>query len=385
MRRITIIGVGNCGGQVALLAEKKYPEIFDSVYVNTSEADLSMITSENGLKFKIGKNEEVEGTGKNRDKMKEYLRTDIEKILGDKDLQERIVEKKYCFIISSAAGGTGSGSSPILLEFMRQMFPDTYFILVTVLPQIQATEMEQGNALEYLSELYDVLGEDTTYMVYDNETVADLPPTRALEIVNENIVEDIRVISGIDNFPTPYNSIDDADMETIVKKPGRLLVTRLTSNLTEKVFEDNNIDQMIIKNIKRSNHAETDRNKRTGKWGVITYFTDAVNKLYNPSFAGLYDFIGTPEDILNHNTINDKSETLNFMYLIISGLSPINDRATKMANRIEELKKLKADANSGKYVLSGSSILADRNKQGESKTPQAAAINPNDIFSKFGK
>ena len=339
MEKITIIGVGNCGGQVASLAEKKYPDLFDTIYINTSEADLSMVQDKNGLKFKIGEKEEIEGSGKNRDKMKEYLQADIGKLLESKELQDRIVEKKYCFIISSAAGGTGSGASPILLEFMRQMFPDTNFILVTVLPQLQASLAEQGNALEFLFELYDVLGENTTYMIYDNETVADLPPTRALEVVNENIVEDIRIITGIDNFPTPYESIDDADMESIISTPGRLIISRLTKNLTEKNMEDNSLDEMIIKNIKHSNHAETDRNKKVVRWGIITYFTDAVNKLYKSGLNGVQDFIGVPVERFNHNSINDKTENLNFFYMIASGLSPINDRTKKIQERIEELKE----------------------------------------------
>lgn len=388
MEKITIIGVGNCGGQVASLAERKYPDLFDTIYINTSEADLSMIQDKNGLKFKIGEKEEIEGSGKNRDRMKEYLQDDIGKLLESKELQDKIVEKKYCFVISSAAGGTGSGASPILLEFMRQMFPDTNFILVTVLPQLQASLAEQGNALEFLFELYDVLGENTTYMIYDNETVADLPPTRALEVVNESIVEDIRIITGIDNFPTPYESIDDADMESIVSTPGRLLITRLSKNLTEKMMEDNSLDEMIIKSIKHSNHAETDRNKKVVRWGVITYFTDAVNKLYKSALTGVQDFIGTPIERFNHNSINDKTENLNFFYMIASGLSPINDRTKKIQERIEELKEALARDDSSKYILSGDSssyaALTERRKA-DKRSRQPEAINPNDIFKKFTK
>ena len=71
MKNIAIIGVGNCGSQIANLAHEKYDEIFDTVYINTSDSDLSMVTDKNGLKFKIGGNGEVEGSGKNRTKMKE--------------------------------------------------------------------------------------------------------------------------------------------------------------------------------------------------------------------------------------------------------------------------------------------------------------------------
>lgn len=387
-KKIVVIGVGNCGSQVAYLAVNKYPEIFDYVCINTSASDLAMVNDTDALKFKIGNNEEVEGSGKNRTKMKEYLMGDINEILTNEDLQEAIASKKYAFIVSSAAGGTGSGAAPVLMEIMRQMFPDTNFILVGVLPQLNASLMEQGNTLEYLNELYDVLGDKTTYMIYDNENTADLPPTKALEVINENIVEDLRVLSGVDNYPTPYESIDEADLESIITTPGRLLVTRLNKRLTEKTMEDSNLDDMIIKTIKQSAHTETDRNKKVVRWGIITYFTDAVNKLYTSNLEGLSDFIGTPVERFNHNAINNGNESLNFLYVIASGLSPINDRVTKITDRIEELKSALASDESSKYILSGDGasydVLEARRKEDKrANTPEE--INPKDIFKKFMK
>lgn len=388
-KKIAIIGVGNCGGQVANLAEKKYFTIFDSIYINTSDADLSMVKTQNTTNvYKIGEKNEVEGSGKNRARMKEYLEKDIEKLLNTKELQDCIINKKYVFIVSSIAGGTGSGAAPILMEFMRMMFPDTNFILVGVLPQLGASLMEHGNSIEFLDELYQVLSEDTTYMIYDNESTSNMPPIRALEIVNENIVEDLRVLSGIDNYPTPYESIDEADMESIITTPGRLMVVRLNKDITEKSIEDNSLDEMIIKSIKQSNHAEIDRNKKVVRWGIITFFTDAVNRLYTTDFDKLREFIGTPVERFNHNAINEGNENLNFLHMIISGLSPINDRVKKITDRIDELKNSLPNDESNKYILAGEGASYDvmeERKKADKKARQASAINTNDIFKKFKK
>lgn len=388
-KKIAIIGVGNCGGQVANLAEKKYSTIFDSIYINTSDADLSMVKTQNTANvYKIGEKNEVEGSGKNRAKMKEYLEKDIEKLLNTKELQDCIIDKKYVFIVSSIAGGTGSGAAPILMEFMRMMFPDTNFIIVGVLPQLGASLMEHGNSIEFLDELYQVLSEDTTYMIYDNESTSNMPPIRALEVVNENIVEDLRVLSGIDNYPTPYESIDEADMESIITTPGRLMVVRLNKDITEKSIEDNSLDEMIIKSIKQSNHAEIDRNKKVVRWGIITFFTDAVNKLYTTDFDKLREFIGTPVERFNHNAINEGNENLNFLHMIISGLSPINDRVKKITDRIDELKNSLPNDESNKYILAGEGASYDvmeARKKADKKARQASAINTGDIFKKFKK
>lgn len=387
-KKIAIIGIGNAGGQVAALCEKKYPELFDCVYINSSEADLSMVQTNAGLKYKIGDREKIEGSGKDRQKMKEYLRAGAKKIITDEAFRDIIATKKYCFIVSSTAGGTGSGSAPLLMELLRQLFPETAFILISILPQLGASLMEQGNTLEFLNELYELLGEKTTYMIYDNETVADLPPTTALEKVNEAIVEDLKVLSGVDNYPTPYESIDEADMEQIIRTPGRLLVTRINKGLTEKAMEDNRLDDLIVKAIKNSNHCETDRNKKVIRWGIITYFTNEVNRLYAPTLEGLIKFIGTPKERFNHNAVNPNQESLNFLYMIAAGLSPINDRARKITERVEELKEMLANEDSNRYVLSGDvetySSAAERKKI-ENRAKEGTQVDAAAIFDKFMK
>lgn len=388
-KKIVIIGIGNCGSQIANLANKKYPELFDTVYINTSESDLAMVADQTPLKFKIGKRDEVEGSGKNREKMKEYLKKDIGIILGNEELQNCIAEKKYAFICSSAAGGTGSGAAPVLFEVMRQIFPDTHFILITVLPQIKASLMEQGNCLDFLNELYDEdkLGANTTYMIYDNETVADLPATEGLKVVNNEIVEDLKILAGLDNFPTPYESIDEADLESIITTPGRLLVARINKNLTEKVMEDASLDKMIIQGIKRSCHAETNRDNQVIRWGIITYFTEQVNALYKPDLEDLLKFLGEPAERFNHNAINPGNESYNFIDILASGLSPINDRITKIKNRIDELnQKLQQAAGMKCNINDGVSYdVMEARRKADKIANQPAEINPNDIFAKFMK
>lgn len=387
-KKIALVGLGNAGSQVCNLAEKKYSELFDCVYINSSESDLAMVQTKDGLKYKIGDRKEIEGSGKDRQKMKSYLRAGAKRIITDESFCNMIASKKYCFIISSTAGGTGSGSAPLLMELMRQLFPETAFILVAILPQLGASLMEQGNTLEFLNELYELLGDKTTYMIYDNDTVSDLPPTTALEKVNENIVEDIKVLSGIDNYPTPYESIDEADMEQIIRTPGRLLVTRINKGLTEKAMEDNRLDDLIVKSIKNSNHCETDRNKKVIRWGIITYFTNEVNRLYSPTLEGLIKFIGTPKERFNHNAVNPNAESLNFLYMIAAGLSPINDRARKITERVDELKDMLATEDTNRYVLSGDvetySSAAERKKI-ENRAKEGTQVDAAAIFDKFMK
>lgn len=385
--KFAIIGIGNCGNQVAYLAEKKYGTLFESIYINTSSSDLSQIQPSNeNLVFKIGDEDEVEGSGKNRSKMKEYLRSDIKNILEDENLQNAIVSKKYVFVIASVAGGTGSGAGPVLFSLIEQQYPEVHFILVSVLPYLESSLMEHGNSKEFLEELYNKL-DSPTYMIYDNETVYDQPATVSLTTVNNEIVEDLRVLTGVDNLSTPYESIDPADMESILTTPGRVIVVRLKKNLTEKAMEDTAIDDMIIRAIKRSCHAETDRNKRCLKWGIITHFTEEVNKLYRPAMPKLADFLGNPKERFNHNAINTTGhDDQNFLYLIASGLSPINDRTKKIDDRILQLLSNEDEDKKDEFISNANgvsyNVMEERKKQ-DRKANQKATLKISETFDKF--
>lgn len=386
VEKTVICGIGNAGNQLGALAQKKYPELFTSIFINSSDSDLSQVTVDTDLKFKIGDKDIVEGSGKNREKMKEYLKEDLEKLLMNQKFQEAITDAKYCYIISSTAGGTGSGAAPVLYEILTKWLPKTKFILVAILPRIEASLMEQGNCLSFLNELYEVIGDDATYMIYDNESTADLSPTQSLQEVNKNIVEDLRVLTGVDNYSTPYESIDAADLESILTTKGRLLVARVTKDLSEKNIEDNSIDDMIIKAIKQSSNAETDRDKKVERWGIITYLTESANDAFKSNFDTLSNFIGTPLERFNHNAINPGKDNTNFLYFIASGMAPINDRTQKVIDRIEELKNAQANSDSMKFILSGEGAsyndIIERRKEDE-RSRATENFDPDSIFDKF--
>ena len=153
-------------------------------------------------------------------------------------------------------------------------------------------------------------------------------------------------------------------------------------------MEEGNLDDIIIKNIKNGAHAETDRNKRVIRWGIITYMTDATNRLYDSRHPKLQEFIGTPIERFNHNAINDGNESMNFLYLIAAGMSPINDRVKKITDRIEELENALAKEDADRFILSGEgasyNVMEERRKE-DRKNRAQKTVSTSDIFSKFRK
>jgi cell division GTPase FtsZ len=390
-KKICIIGIGNCGNQIAALAEKRYPQLADCVYINTSNSDLSQVKNDSNLKYRIGEGV-LEGTGKNRAKMKDALQVDIKKILGDSKFQSTIANKKYILVISSAAGGTGSGSAPVFAEILMNATVGPNIILVGILPSLNESEMELGNALEFLDELYNDTSENLTYMLYDNDNATGMSPTEALVAVNDAVVEDIRILSGIDNHPTPYKSMDDADMEAVSTVPGRLIICRINKGLTEKYLEDNDIGDIIIQALKKSYQAETNRDGKVFRWGINTYFTDRVYKLVKMNLDKLCTFLGTPAERFDHNAVNEGHESANFIYLMAAGMGPITDKVGRMNDRIEYLREVKSGVRNSEFKIEETSAsyaaMEDLKNARNIQIIGKKAVTDSDlanIFNKFRK
>ena len=166
MLNIGVIGIGNCGNQIALLAHK---EADCEVYaINSSENDLATLPDDIPKRL-VG---DSEGTGKNRADAKKFLKKAAMELVTDETFKNFIFTKDVIMIASSTGGGTGSGMSPVLSSIIRSTFknPDgtnKIVILVGVLPKLSEGYSTQVNSLAYAHEVFDVL-KDATYMFYDN-------------------------------------------------------------------------------------------------------------------------------------------------------------------------------------------------------------------------
>ena len=74
--------------------------------------------------------------------------------------------------------------------------------------------------------------------------------------------------------------------------------------------------------------------------------------------------------------------------MIAAGLSPINDRARKITERVDELKDMLATEDTNRYVLSGDvetySSAAERKKI-ENRAKEGTQVDAAAIFDKFMK
>lgn len=383
MLNVGVIGIGNCGNQIACLANKEaHCDVFA---INTSENDLATLASDIPKKL-VG---DSQGTGKNRAAAKQFLKDSIMELIRDEAFQTFMDKKEVILIVSSMGGGSGSGMAPIMSNIIRDAFRDSDgnempTILVGVMPRLNEGLSTQVNALDYLHELFDVL-QDPTYMIYDNNNFAKETSYKVLETVNQQVVEDIKVIQCVYNTSTPYDSIDEKDMKTLLSSPGRIAIASLL-NIKEKDLDETNIEDLLIERIKKSAHAELQRDGVIARTGLITNLSDRLNSQFDTHINNVRKFIGEPTEEFLHVTVNNDKALPNNVCLVLTGLSKITDRVDKIRDRIDEInavQKQHADE------VADSTIAADEieelnKKRNYRKTSKGTDVDLKDIFGKFG-
>lgn len=383
MLNVGIIGLGNTGNQIASLAYDKLR--IPVIAVNSSEKDLETISNSIPKKLISDANGQSQGAGKNRQLAKKYLKDSIMSFLSSSDIQSFISELDILYIISSTGGGTGSGTSLVMSSIISSMFPDVHVIVVGVLPVMNEALSAHVNTLEYLNELYGTL-ENQTYMLYDNDKYSSMPSYRMMEFVNNEVVNDIDVMRCTYNYTTKYDSIDEQDALRLTSFSGRILIARL-EDIKEKDLDTESIESLLIKKIKNCAHVEMQRDQKVAATGLIVNLSENVSSEFDNHLPNVREFIGDPDHDFNHIYINEDRKLPNNVFLIMSGLSVVNDRITKISDRIDEIEakqKIREEENALNTVSVSnlSEKIASKDKTKNHKDVQSLDLK--NIFDKFG-
>lgn len=338
MLKASIIGIGNAGGQVAALAKEKLN--ISAVAINSSETDLSTISDSVPKKLiKCSDGTNIQGAGQNRDMAISMLRDSITELCSDNDINEIMMTSDIVFVVSSAGGGTGSGTAPTFVNVLNKAYPDTKVILIGIQPVIESAGSAIFNAKQYSEEVCNVI-DDITYMMYDNTKVANtkIPSYAVLKKVNEDIVEDIKIIMGFYNTTTQYDSIDDQDDMRLINNPGYMTVASVR-NIKEKDLDGATIEDMIIDQIKRNSHVDLQRDRLVNQLGVISHLSEAFAAEFDTNVPKVREFIGEPPIRHTHTVINENRADENYVMLILTGCSDPIDQFTKLDERMQEINE----------------------------------------------
>ena len=145
--KIVVVGSGQCGGRIAdefarlgkrARKERGIAVITGAFAVNTDAGDLSGLTCiKSDYRHRIligGLRTSGHGVGKINEVAAEIAKADADKIIDAIRGTKHFFESDAFLLVASTAGGTGSGSIPVIAQVLKQRYVDKPVYALLVLP-----------------------------------------------------------------------------------------------------------------------------------------------------------------------------------------------------------------------------------------------------------
>ena len=345
-KSVGFITIGQAGGNLGLLFQNLGYKV---LFMNTSQEDLDTLEGAK-LTYHI---KNGEGCNKDRDKAKNLIFEDFPAIR--EKISENFKEEEFIYVIFSSGGGTGSGSSPMLIELIIQQL-DKKVGAITILPNKNEPSRPFINAYECFAELEGIENICATF-VLDNNSKEDK------FLINKEFVELFDAFIKIPEHRDAGGNIDAAEMKEILSTRGVAIIIKIpkSTSSTPSLLESVNKNifaplegDKVIKYIGISTSAEIDMGDIKKEVGV---FLD-VFKGSNPNdTVAIFCGLTYPYTVLERfrKEIEDNREAI-----------------TKSLTTTSETK-----------LSGGVNFLS--NVQSIEVKPQKEKANPNDVFAKFMK
>lgn len=346
-KNVGFIAVGQAGGNIGDLLEKKGYEVF---YINTSPKDLQTLETAK-YKFVLTNGE---GCSNDRERAKRHVVSDFVSI--KENIDKKLGSKDLYVVIFSSGGGTGSGASPMLIDLLQHE-TKIPICAVTIIPSDQEGLRKQMNSYDCFSELGNINGLGATFIIDNNK--GDI-----IEL-NHRFVDLFDQLLQLPEHIHHKGIIDESEVK-------ELLHTKGAAFLGQRVIKDkDSVD--ITEIIEQSIFAPVESDK------VIKYIALSTSAAVNVD--QLIEKYGRPLDVFNGR---NKERTL----LIMAGLSYPYAVFDKMLKTVEDNKDsvLKnIEINRTVKMTSGINFLKLSEISNEQKLQPAQHATTNDILSKYVK
>lgn len=202
-----ILGLGQCGGNIATLFEQKQ---YTTVYLNTSKEDLDAVKGIHKIHI-----DGADGAAKDRRKVLQLATESFQSII---EKINSILTQKYILVLFSSSGGTGSGLSIPILRYLSQT--GKVCIPVVVLPNEKIESAKAcENAYNACVEIMSIQGLGATFLL-DNSNDDKF-------VINQKFVNEFDAFISIKNSSV-YGNIDMAERKQILSCPGVAVIGKLS-------------------------------------------------------------------------------------------------------------------------------------------------------------
>lgn len=329
---IFVIGVGAAGNKAVIRAvELGITDPLKQVLINSTEKDIPETYKDTSII--IGNN--LKGCGKERSIAKNAMIA----YLKEHDTFSRIpVDTDRVIIVTSAEGGTGSGSAPILAKYIRDVigFNTSIFAFTGFENDVRGLK----NTIEFTKDL----DEETTVQIISNKKFlndANGNYTKAQELANDEFCKRLLVMSG-DILEESDQNIDDTDLHKLIDAPGLIDITY--TDIEDPLKNVDMFDKLCSKMVDESK--SIDFAPTASRIGVIFNGKDSSRDSIDSSYKVFKSKYGEPYEAYTHLQEN-KSYKKEFLACIASGMKlPIEAMQKVYDEYLDRTSKISKDRDS---------------------------------------
>lgn len=317
--KVKLIGVGAAGNKAVCEAiERGVVNTDDTVIINSTSKDFPV--EYEGAKIMLSDTDT--GCGKERRHAKLLLK---EAMNAGKFNNLQLDGYEAAILVSSVEGGTGSGTTPTIAKFIRQVYNKNVHIIAFT--GFEDDVRGLSNTVEFFKEI------DPTFVVQaiSNASFLSLAGNnkiKAEELANKDMCERVRVISGMDFIPGRQN-IDDTDINKLSNTSGYMIVGKKEFIKPLETVDD---FEKIIKNLIYKNSSVASKDTAT-RLGVILNIDPASEDAIDFSFESIRRAYGKPYEFFLQEQWDGKKEYIAF---IASGMKMPIDELEAIYNRYKE-------------------------------------------------
>lgn len=318
--KIKCIGLGQAGNKAAIqLIENKVLKQDEVIILNTTIQDVPAKYRTNcALQFGS-----TRGCGKERKLGKEYMLQALQD--GSVGIDDFIDgDEKFFIIVTSTEGGTGSGSSIILGEYLQET-------IKAPVHMVSFTGFEDDvrglkNTMDWFKDLN------------DNFVVRTISNKKCLQFTNNNrkkaelyanqiFVEQTKILIGQEIQPSD-NNIDNMDFFKINATPGFMIVDRVS---LDKIGDTRQFNEAVKEAFENSTTFSTDPPAR--RIGVIVNARPKVLQAIDDSYSIITNRYGIPLELFRHV---QESQDENYISIVAAGLQMPVDEIREIYNKFKK-------------------------------------------------
>lgn len=336
--KIGVVGSGQAGGR---LASAMYDLGYPAVCFNTASQDLEFIKLPEDhkilLQYGLG------GTSKDPELGKAAANAHRELIY--EVINDKLDDVQVLLFCTSLGGGSGAGSSEVMLEIMSATGKP--IVVITVLPLSTDDSVTKKNALETLAKLSKLVQSNViaNLIVVDNAKIeaiyADISQLDFYPISNQAIVEPLDIFNKFSALPSRIKGMDSAEF-------GKLLIASnglsVYGSLTVEDFQEETAIAEAVKSLAKADESLLANGfdlTQTKYVGLLLISNEKVATQIPTSsvtytLAGINESCGTPEGVFIGTYIDStiKDDVVK-VYTFFSGLGLPESRVESLRKEVQ--------------------------------------------------